>query len=92
MLTKSEIALWTITVLGTLAAWLAMPRPSPASPIDGPPGMACGAPLSPGEVHVCDDRIALIEVRASDATAITVLAGTTLSPTSSVIGASRPTT
>jgi hypothetical protein len=44
MLTKSEIALLTFAVLGTLAAWLAVPRPSPASPIDGPPGMACSAP------------------------------------------------
>ena len=47
-------------------------------------GIACGDPTEPGEVHVCSDRLALIEVHAAAAgrQAVTVLAGTTLSPTS----------
>jgi hypothetical protein len=41
MLTKSEIALLTVAVLGTLAAWLAEPQASLSSPIYGAPSMAC---------------------------------------------------
>ena len=49
-------------------------------------GIACADPVSTGEVHVCDDRLALIEVPSSVASeAIMVLAGTTLSPTSSTL-------
>ena len=44
MLTKSEIALLTVTVLGTLAAWLAMEQPSLVSPIYSGPSIACSAP------------------------------------------------
>jgi hypothetical protein len=43
MLTKSEIALLTVTVLGTLAVWLAMERPSLVSPIYGELSIACSA-------------------------------------------------
>jgi hypothetical protein len=44
MLAKSEIALLTVTVLGTLAVWLAMEQPSLVSPIYGEPSIACSAP------------------------------------------------
>jgi hypothetical protein len=44
MLTKSEIALLTVTVLGTLAAWLAVQHPSLVSPIYAAPSIACSAP------------------------------------------------
>jgi hypothetical protein len=44
MLTKSEIVLLTVTVLGTLAAWLAAQHPSLVSPIYGAPSVACSAP------------------------------------------------
>jgi len=50
MLTKSEIALLTVTVLGTLTAWLAAPHPSLMSPVFGEPRIACGAPAA-GKVH-----------------------------------------
>ena len=45
---KSEIALLTVTVLGTLAAWLAGPPPSLATlayDYEGP-SIACGVPAS----------------------------------------------
>ena len=41
MLAKSEFAFLTVTVLGTLAAWLAVLHPSLVSPTDGPPSIAC---------------------------------------------------
>ena len=44
MLAKSEIALFTVTVLGTLAAWLTVQHPSLATPIYGEPSIACSAP------------------------------------------------
>jgi hypothetical protein len=43
---KSEIALLTVTVLGTLAAWLAGPHPSLATPTYEGPSIACGVPAS----------------------------------------------
>ncbi len=46
MLAKSEITLLTVTVLGTLAAWLAVQPPSFVSPIHGEPSLACGVPAS----------------------------------------------
>jgi hypothetical protein len=46
MLAKSEIALLTVTVLGTLAAWPAGQNPSLVSRIDGAPSMACSVPAS----------------------------------------------
>jgi hypothetical protein len=58
-----------------------------ASEVGGAIGIACGAPVEPGEVHVCEDRIALVEVDALHAggEALTVLAGTTLSATSPTV-------
>jgi hypothetical protein len=46
MLAKSEFALLTVTVLGTLAAWLAVQRPSLVSPTDGQPSIACSVAAS----------------------------------------------
>ncbi len=46
MWTKSEIALLTVTVLGTLAAWLAVEHPSLVSPTYGAPSIACSVPAS----------------------------------------------
>jgi hypothetical protein len=46
MMTKSEIALLAISVLGTLAAWLAGQKPSLVCPIYGEPSIACSAPVS----------------------------------------------
>jgi hypothetical protein len=42
MLTKSEIALLAVAVLGTLAAWLT--HPPPVRPIPDQPGLACNVP------------------------------------------------
>jgi hypothetical protein len=44
MLAKSEIALLTVTVFGTLTAWLAGPHPS--LPIYDEPSIACSAPAT----------------------------------------------
>ena len=44
MLSKSEIALLTVTVLGTLTAWLAAPHSSLVSPILSEPRIVCSAP------------------------------------------------
>jgi hypothetical protein len=44
MLTKSEIALLAVAVLGTLAAWLTQAHPSPARQIEDQPGLACNVP------------------------------------------------
>ena len=44
MLTKSEIALLAVAVLGTLAAWLTQAHPSPVRPIPDQPGLACNVP------------------------------------------------
>jgi len=46
MMAKSEIALLTITVLGTLAAGLAGQHPSFMRPIYGQPSIACSVPVS----------------------------------------------
>ena len=46
MLTKSEIALLTVAVLGTLTAWLAVQQPSLVSPIYGAWSIACSVPVS----------------------------------------------
>ena len=46
MLAKSEIALLTVSVLGTLAAWLAGPHPSLVTPIYDEPSIACSAPAT----------------------------------------------
>jgi len=43
MLAKSEIALLTVTVFGTLTAWLAGPHPSLVTPIYDEPSIACSA-------------------------------------------------
>jgi hypothetical protein len=44
MLGKSEGAVLTVTVLGTLTAWLAGPHPSPVRAIYDEPSIACGVP------------------------------------------------
>ena len=44
MLTKSEIALLAVAVLGTLAAWVTQAHPSPVRPIPDQPGLACNVP------------------------------------------------
>jgi hypothetical protein len=44
VLTKSEIALLAVAVLGTLAAWLTQAHPSPVRPIPDQPGLACNVP------------------------------------------------
>jgi hypothetical protein len=44
ILTKSEIALLAVAVLGTLAAWLTQAHPSPVRPIEDQPGVACNVP------------------------------------------------
>jgi hypothetical protein len=41
---KSEIVLLTVTVLGTLTAWLAGPSASPVNPTFGEPRIVCSAP------------------------------------------------
>lgn len=41
MLTKFEIALLAVAVLGTLAAWLTQAHPSPVRQIEDQPGLAC---------------------------------------------------
>ena len=46
MLAKSEGAVLTITVLGTLTAWLAGPHPSQVRPIHDKPSIACSVPAS----------------------------------------------
>jgi hypothetical protein len=46
MLAKSEIALLTVTVLGTLAACLAVQHPSLLRPIYGEASIACSAAAS----------------------------------------------
>jgi hypothetical protein len=43
MIAKSEIALLTVTVVGTLSAWLTVQHPSIVSPTDGEPNMECRA-------------------------------------------------
>ena len=45
-MTKSEIALLTVAVLGTLAGWLAVQHPSLVSPTYGAPRIACSVPAS----------------------------------------------
>jgi hypothetical protein len=44
MLAKSEGAVLTVTVLGTLTAWLTGPHPSSLRPIYDKPSIACSAP------------------------------------------------
>jgi hypothetical protein len=44
VLTKSEIALLAVAVLGTLAAWLTLAHPSPVRQIEDQPGLACNIP------------------------------------------------
>lgn len=44
MLAKSEGAVLTVTMLGTLAAWLTGPHPSSLRPIYDKPSIACSAP------------------------------------------------
>lgn len=46
MLAKSEGAVLTVTVLGTLTAWLAGPHPSQVRPIYDGPSIACSVPAS----------------------------------------------
>jgi hypothetical protein len=46
MLAKSEIALLTVSVFGTLTAWLAGPHPSLVTPIYDEPSIACSAPAT----------------------------------------------
>jgi hypothetical protein len=46
MLAKSEGAVLTVTVLGTLTAWLAGPHPSSLRPIYDKPNIASSAPAS----------------------------------------------
>jgi hypothetical protein len=46
MLAKSEIALLTVSVLGTLAAWLAGPHPLLVTPIYDEPSIARSAPAT----------------------------------------------
>ena len=46
MLAKSVIALLTVTVFGTLTAWLAGPHPSLVTPIYDEPSIACSAPAT----------------------------------------------
>jgi hypothetical protein len=46
MLAKSEGAVLTVTVLGTLTAWLTGPHPSSLRPFDDRPSIACSAPAS----------------------------------------------
>ena len=46
MLSKSEIALLTVTVIGTLVAWPALQGAPFVRPTDGAPGMACGVRAS----------------------------------------------
>ena len=43
MLAKSEVALLTVSVFGTLTAWLAGPHPSLVTPIYDEPSIACSA-------------------------------------------------
>jgi hypothetical protein len=43
MMSKFEMALLTVTVVGTLTAWPALQRDSFVRPTDGVPGMACSA-------------------------------------------------
>jgi hypothetical protein len=43
MMSKFEMALLTVTVVGTLVAWPALQQASFARPTDGATGMACGA-------------------------------------------------
>jgi hypothetical protein len=47
MLAKSEGAVLTVTVLGTLTVWLAGPHPSSLRPIHDEPSIACSVPASP---------------------------------------------
>jgi hypothetical protein len=44
MLTKSEIALLTVAVLGTLTVWLGGPHPSLERPIYDEQSIACSVP------------------------------------------------
>jgi hypothetical protein len=46
MLAKSEIVLLTFTLLGTLAAWLAVQHPSLVSLTYDPPSIACSVAAS----------------------------------------------
>ena len=46
MLAKSEIALLTVTVLGTLAAWATGPHPSVVRRIHDEPSIGCSVPAS----------------------------------------------
>jgi hypothetical protein len=46
MMAKSEIALLTVTVVGTLGAWLTVQHPSFVSPSDGEPNIECRAPVA----------------------------------------------
>jgi len=47
MMTKSEIAVLTVTMIGTLTAWLMEPPAARVSPIFGEPRIACSAPAVP---------------------------------------------
>ena len=44
MITKFEIALVTVAVLGTLTAWLGVPAPSLVGPIHDEQSIACTVP------------------------------------------------
>jgi hypothetical protein len=64
MMSKFEMALLTVTVVGTLVAWPALQRDSFVRPTDGVAGMACSVPSSavrdvrpsPGEERVSLDQ------------------------------------
>jgi hypothetical protein len=46
MMSKFEMTLLTVTVVGTLVAWLAFQQASFVRPTDGVPGMACNVRAS----------------------------------------------
>jgi len=63
MMSKFEMALLTVTVVGTLVAWPALQQASFVRPTDGATGMACGARSSalrdvrpPGEERASLDQ------------------------------------
>jgi hypothetical protein len=64
MMSKFEMALLTVTVVGTLVAWQALQQESFVRPADGATGMACGVRSSavrdvrpsPGEERAALDQ------------------------------------
>jgi len=46
MMTKSEIAVLTVTMIGTLTAWLGGPPASSIVPVFDEPGIACSVPAA----------------------------------------------